>query len=107
MYRKDLFPLIEKKLNCYYISLSGNPDLDSKCTINQTSSLQNLLDNIRLSKTESEKISPPTTEKLTLGLLQKIKTLTLSSDNSNLGKKVKTKSVKADITNPGYKFLLR
>ena len=71
------------------IKLSGPPDLDSKHTINQVFIFQDPLDNISLSKREIENIFLPVTEKITLKLLQKHKTLTLSLDNSNLGTNMK------------------
>ena len=85
----NLFLLIEKEKMTDKIKLSGPADLDSKHTINQIFVFHDPLDNLSLSKREIESIFLPVTEKITLKLLQKHKTLTFSLDNSNLGTNIK------------------
>ena len=72
------------------INLLGPLPNDSKYTINQAFNLHDPLDTIPLSKTTKiENIFLPTTEKITLELLQKYQTLISSSDNSNRGTNIK------------------
>ena len=85
MYRTDLFPLIEVKNLTDKLNLSGPTDNDSNYTINHFLILHDPLDNIPLSKLETENIFLPNTEKLTLELLQKkTKILTQSLDKTLL-----------------------
>ena len=67
----DPFPLIEKENLTDNINLSGPLNNDSKYTINQVFNLHDPLDTVPLSKIEIENIFLPTTEKITLELLQK------------------------------------
>ena len=54
LYKKDLFPLIEKENLTNNIILSGPPNNDSKYTINHVFNLHGPLDTITLSKLEIE-----------------------------------------------------
>ena len=74
-HKKDPFPLIEKEHLKEPINLLGTLPNDSKYTINQVFNLHDPLDTIPLSKIEMENIFLPTTEKITLELLQKYQNL--------------------------------
>ena len=78
-HKKDPSPLMKNLTDA--INLSGPLPIDIKYTINQVFNLHDPLDTIPLSVIEIENIFLPTTEKVTLELLQKIKTSTQSSDN--------------------------
>ena len=88
-HQKDPFPLIEKENLPDIIILSGPPTNDLKYTVNQVFNLHDPLDTIPLSKLEVEKNFLPSTETITLQLLQNTKTLTLLLDNSSHGTNIK------------------
>ena len=56
LYKKNLFPLIEKENLTDNITLSGPPNNDSKCSINHVFNLHDPLVTMPLSKTEFENI---------------------------------------------------
>ena len=64
LYKKDLFPLIEKENLTDNIILSVPPNNESKYSINHVFNLHNPLDTIPLSKVEIEKLFLPITEKI-------------------------------------------
>ena len=70
-HKEDPFPLIEKENLTETINLPNY----SKYTINRVFNLHDPLDTIPLSKKEVENIFLPTTEKITLELLQKYQNL--------------------------------
>ena len=76
------------------INLSGPPTNDPKYTVNQIFDLHDPRDTIPLSKLEVEIFFLPPTEKFTLQLFKKIRTLILSLDISINGKTLKQKQQK-------------
>ena len=106
-YKTDIFLLIEKENLTDNINLSGPPNNDSKYTINHVFNLHNPLDTISLSKLEIENTFIPITEKITLKLLQKHRSLYPVVRQLKYWPKYKTKPIKADITILGNKTLLR
>ena len=106
-HKKDPFPFIEKENLTDTINLSGPLPNDSKYTINQIFNLRDSLDTIPLSKIEIENIFLPTTEKITLELLQKYQNLDPVIRQLKSWHKFKTKPNKADATILGNKTLLR
>ena len=74
-HKKYPFPLIEKENLTDKINLSGPPTNDLKYTVNQVFNLHDPLDTTPLSNLEVENIFLPTTEKVTLQLLQKYQNL--------------------------------
>ena len=71
LFKKDLFPSIEKKNFTDNINLSRPANNDATYTINHVFKIHDTLDTIHLSKIEIEIIFLPITEKITLELLQK------------------------------------
>ena len=69
--------------------------------------MQDPLDNIPLSKNENQNIFLPTTEKMTLELLEKYQNSYPTNRQLKSRHKYKTKSIKADIILLGNKTLLR
>ena len=87
MYRTDLFPLLEKENLTDNVNLSQPPNLDSKYTIYQVFNLHESLDNILLSKTETENIFLPARKKCHLSYYKN--KLSQSIDNLSLGTNIK------------------
>ena len=106
-HKKHPFPSIEKKNLTDTINLSRPLPNDSKYTIYQVFNLHDPLDTIPLSKTEIENIFLPTTEKITLELLQNYQNLDPVIRQLKSCHKYKTKPNKADTTILGNKTLLR
>ena len=106
-HKKDIFPLIEKENLTDKIHLSGPPINDSKYTLNQVFDFHDPLDTIPLSKSELENIFLPSTEKITLQLLQKCQNFDPVIRQLKSWHKYKTKPIKADTTILGKKTLLR
>ena len=106
-HKKDPFPLIGKENPTDTTNLSGPLPNDSKYTINQVFNLHDPLDTVPLSKIEIENILLPTTEKITLELLQKYQNLDPVIRQLKSWHKYKNKPTKADTTILGNKFFLR
>ena len=105
--QKRTHSLIEKENLTDRLNLSGSLPNDSKHTINQVFNLYHPLRTIPLSKKEVENTYLPTTEKITLELLQKYQNLDPVIRQLKLWQKYKTKATKADTLILGNKTLLR
>ena len=87
--------------------MSGPINKDPKYSINQIFHFHDPLDTVTLSKKENENIFLPSTEKVTLEILQKHQNLDPVIRQLKSWHKYKTKPIKADITILGNKTLLR
>ena len=108
LYRTILFPLFKKNLT-ENINFSGSPNLNFKLIINKYFNLQDPIDNIPLSKNETQNILflIMTLENKTLELLQNYRNLDPVIRQLKSWLKYKTKPIKADLTILGNKKLLR
>ena len=106
-HKKDPFPLIEKENLREPINLLGPLPNNSKYKSNQVFNLHDPLDTILLSKIEIQNSFLPTTEKITLELLQTYQNLDTVIRQLKSWHKYKTKPTKADTTILGNKTLLR